>query len=254
VVLTRSNYSYYDSIATGDTLATYVDAGGRVIVCTFCWCGPPYGLSGGIMDPVYNPFSGSHNHNLMASLGWNDATHPIMDGVTLLSEYYRDSLQVNSGADTVAKYDDGEYLLGYRLLPSDGIVVGFNLPVRDTLYGMFHWSGQMVRLTSNIINWSASYSGIEDVIEVREGLAILEMSSPIMTGNEWLSLSIDSPARVELRIINIAGIVVSSKSLNYTSAGVKKVEFDVSKVPSGAYFLSLKTREGNAIRKALVIK
>ena len=95
---------------------------------------------------------------------------------------------------------------------------------------------------------------VEGATEVRDTLSILEVSSPIMTGNEWLTLLVDFPASVELRIINIAGMVVSYKSLNYTTPGVKKVDFDGSKLPSGPYFLSLKTRKEKAIRKALVIR
>ncbi len=254
VVLTYPNSSYFDTVAMGDTLAAFVDLGGRVILGAFCWYRHGNDLRGAIMDASYNPFyspSGG-NHFSSANLGWNDAGHSMMDGVSNFSEDYRDSLAVNTGADTVAKYDDGEYLLGYKIQPSEGIVVGFNVFPSDTLGGA--WNGQGVKLTRNIINWSASYSGIEDVIEVGDGLAILEMSSPIMTGNEWISLSIDSPGSVELRIINIAGMIVSSKSLNYTTPGVKRVEFDVSELPSGAYFLALNTSKGKAIRKALVIR
>lgn len=254
VVLARSNYRCLDSAAVGDTLAAYVDLGGRVIVASAAWYGSPYGIFGAIMGPAYNPFNtpSGGNHYSTANLGWYDAAHPMMDGVTTLSDYYRDFLQVNPGADTVAKYDDGEYLLGYKTQASDGLVVGFNLFVSDTL--VYYWSGQMVKLLSNIIDWSAEYSGIEDVTEIGDGLTMLGVSSPIMTGNEWLTFSIDSPIKVELSIINIAGMVASTKSLNYTTPGVKKIDFDVSALPSGPYFLSVKTSEGSATRKALVIR
>jgi hypothetical protein len=255
VVLLRTNYPCLDNIAMGDTLATYVvDQGGKVVLTVACWYGSTYGLSGAIMDPDYNPFStpSGGNHYNWASLGWYDATHPMMDGVTTFSEYYRDYLQVNPGADTVAKYDDGEYLLGFKAQGSGGLVVGFNAYPKDTF--QLSWTGQMVKLLSNIIDWSTAYSGIEDVTEGEKGFKILEISNPILTGKEWLTLSIGSPDKVEFRIINIVGMVVSSTSVDYTTPGIKKIDFDVLKLPSGAYFLSLKTKKGNAIKKAMIIR
>jgi hypothetical protein len=255
VILTYPNYSFSDEVAMGDTLAAFVDLGRRsVITGGWCWYSLGNDLQGAIMDTTYNPFysPSGDNHYATANLGWYDAGHLMMDGISTFSEEYRDYLQVSDSADTVAKYDDGEYLLGYKKLPSGGIVVGFNAVPGDTLY--YGWDGQMVKLLANIINWSAENSGIEDMTEVGDGLMILNVSNPILRGKEWLTLSIDSPVEVKLSIINIAGRVVSSKSLNYTTSGVKKVEFDVSELSSGAYFLSLKTPKNKAILKAVVIK
>jgi hypothetical protein len=253
VIVTYPNYEFHDEVAMGDTLAAFVDLGCRsVIVGGWSWYSTGNDLQGAIMNSTYNPFyspSGS-NHFSAAGLGWYDAGHPMMNGISTFSEPYRDYLAVNSGADTVAKYSDGEYLLGYKIAPSGGVVVGHNTVPRDTL---INWNGQGVRLLANVINWSF-YSGIDDATEVGDGLSLLGISSPVMTGNEWISLSIDSPGSVELRIINIAGMIVSSKTLNYTTPGVKRVEFDVSNLPSGPYFLSVKNQGGKAVRKALVIR
>jgi hypothetical protein len=253
VVLTYPSYEYYDEIAMGDTLAAYVDSGGRVITCGFCWFSDGNDLQGAVMNSTYNPFynPSGDNHYKDTSLGLYDADHPMMEGVTTFSETYRDSLQVNPGAYTVALYADEEYLLGYKIHPSGGIVVGFNAVPGDT--NSYGWDGQMVKLLSNIINWSGTYTGIE-VTEGGSGLGIVEISNPILTGNEWLTLSVDSPTTVDFRIINLTGMVVSSKSLNYTTSGIKRVDFDVSKLPSGLYFLSLKSPKENATKKALVIR
>jgi hypothetical protein len=252
VVVAYPNYAFANEIAMGDTLAAFVDLGNRsVITGGWSWYSDGNDLQGAIMDTSYNPFYSPTglNHFLVSSLGWYDAGHPMMNGISTFSEPYRDYLAVSPGADTVAKYADGEYLLGYKIAPSGGVVVGYNTVPADTLYC---WSGQGVRLLANIINWSFS-AGIEDV-QIGDGISILEISSPIMTGNEWINLSIDSPGNVELRIINIAGMIASSKTLNYTTPGIKTVEFDVSELPSGPYFLSVKTGGGSVVKKALVIR
>jgi hypothetical protein len=158
---------------------------------------------------------------------------------------------VNPGAYVVALYDDGEYLLGYKIQPSGGLVVGFNAVPGDTI--SMAWRGQMVKLLSNIIKWSGTYAGVEET-KGEKGLKIVEISNPILTGNEWLTLSADSPTAVDFRILNLAGMVVYSRSLNYTSSGIKRVDFDVSSLPTGLYFLSLKTSKENISKKALIIR
>jgi hypothetical protein len=254
VVLTYPFYHYYDQIAMGDTLAAYVDLGGKVIICAWCWYAEYNNyLQGAVMNSTYNPFysPSGDNHYSDASLGAYDADHPMMDGVTTFSESYRDSLKVNPGAHIVALYDDEEYLLGYKIQPSGGLVVGFNAVPGDT--NTYDWNGQMVKLLSNIIKWSGTYSGI-DVTEEGNVLGIVEISNPILTGNEWLTLSINEPTTAEFRILNLAGMVVSSKSLNYATSGIKRIDFDVSNLPTGLYLLSLKTPKENTAKKALIIR
>lgn len=107
-------------------------------------------------------------------------------------------------------------------------------------------------IAAKVFSWDQA--GIEDVIQEGKGLKILGISSPILTGKEWLSISLDSPSNVDFQIINVAGIVASSKELTYTTPGEKRVDFDVSKLPCGPYFLSLKTDKGRVVKKTVVIR
>ncbi len=107
-------------------------------------------------------------------------------------------------------------------------------------------------IAAKVFSWEQG--GIEDVKTEGKGPGVLGISGPILMGKEWLMLSVDSPSEVDFKIINVAGIVVSSKKLNYAAPGIKKVDFDVSKLPSGPYFLSFKTEEGKAVKKAMVIR
>jgi len=107
-------------------------------------------------------------------------------------------------------------------------------------------------IAAKVFSWEQG--GIEDVKTEGKDFAILGISSPILTGKEWLTISIDSPSKVDFKIMNVVGIVVSSKKLNYRAPGIKKVTFDASKLPSGPYFLSFKTKEGKAVKKAIVIR
>jgi hypothetical protein len=106
-------------------------------------------------------------------------------------------------------------------------------------------------IAAKVLGWTA---GVKDVTYEGKGVKILGLSSPILSGKEWLTISVGSPAKVEFQIINVAGIVVSSQELTYTTPGIKKVEVDVSKLPSGPYFLSLETQGGKAVKKTVVIR
>ena len=107
-------------------------------------------------------------------------------------------------------------------------------------------------VAAKIYSWDQS--GIEDISKEGKGLNILGISSTLLTGKEWLTISVDTPAAVDFKIINVAGMVVSSKILKYTNPGIKGVDFDVSKLPCGPYFLSIETDSGRAVKKAVVIK
>jgi hypothetical protein len=253
-VLTHSNYSFYDPIAMGDTLAAYVDLGGNVVTCAPCWYGSPFGLEGAIMNTSYNPFStpSGGDHFSWANLGWYDAGHPMMDGITTFSEYYRDYLAVNPGADTVAKYDDGEYLLGYKTNPSGGVVVGLNVFTEDSLGAS--WTGQMVRLLRNVLHWTAT-SGI-DIQEEEEfaDFKILEISASILIDNGWIRFYLNSPGKIDFKIFDVSGRAVYERNLDYAVSGRKTLDFNVSNVVSGPYFLHLSSGDRSLTRKIIVVR
>jgi hypothetical protein len=151
-VLCWPNYLPFDSVALGDTLAAYVDRGGAVVCCGFCWYLNGNYFAGEIMSASYNPFFGQGgNHLAFANLGWYNASHPIMNGVSAVSDKYRDYLTLNdgvlggSGADTVAKWDDGEWFVAAM-----GRVVAVNAVPGDG-YG---WTGDLITLCHNALIWA----------------------------------------------------------------------------------------------------
>lgn len=105
-VLVFSNYGFFDSVALGDVLADYVDVGGGVVLATFAWYGPSFDLEGRIMTD-YSPFEQADvNLYTTADLGSYTSSHPIMEGVSAVSEYYRDNVTLTAGAELVAEWND----------------------------------------------------------------------------------------------------------------------------------------------------
>lgn len=108
-------------------------------------------------------------------------------------------------------------------------------------------------IAGKVCDWTIG--GIEDISEEGKGLAILNISSQILSSRGWLTFYVDSSTKIDFHIINVAGIIVSSKKLDYTTPGVNRVDFDVSKLPSGPYFLVLESGEEDKVsKKAVVIR
>jgi hypothetical protein len=131
-VITWPNWEYKNAVDAGNALAAFVTLEpNNVVVCTvFCWFLQGNSLLGAIMFLNYNPFypDGGGTHYATACLGnWsagNCITSPF-SGQTVLCEYYRDVLGLNSYIPEVewgADYEDGERLIAVK----DDRVVGIN--------------------------------------------------------------------------------------------------------------------------------
>lgn len=143
-VLVWSNYAFFNSIALGDVLADYVDLGGGVVLATFVWYGPTWDLEGRIMTD-YSPFAqAGSNLYTTANLGVYDAGHPIMEGVSTISENYRDNVTLTTDAVQVAAWDDD-----VPFVATKGHVVGMTLfPTQSA------WTGDVPTLIHNALVWS----------------------------------------------------------------------------------------------------
>jgi len=128
VIIVHCNTLYLDNVAMGDRLADYVDAGGRVILSVFNWFTDgafPWFISGRILTAGYSPFLSAGESNYSWScLGVYQTTHPLMQGVSALCDYYRDRVNLAPGAQLVASYADGE-----ELVAVNGCVVAINMYV-----------------------------------------------------------------------------------------------------------------------------
>ncbi|WP_440956934.1 BACON domain-containing protein [Methanosarcina sp. Mfa9] len=147
VAIVWSNTYYYDKVALGDVLADYVDCGGNVIIQVGSWYGPDFGLQGRIISEGYSPFvqdGVNGNHYSTASLGLYNASHSIMADVNSVSDVYRDSVVLTTGAELVAEWDDGE-----EFIATKGPVVGINSWPGDG----HPWTGDYPIIIHNTVLW-----------------------------------------------------------------------------------------------------
>jgi len=152
VVLTWSDYPYADKTAMGNNLADYVDAGGKVIVCTLGLNNATYGLAGRIVDDdAYCPLTNAGFNFGTTSLGSFDP-HLIMDGVTTIDGiYYTVSCDLESGATWIADLANGYDLAAINAAED---VVGFNLFPGDNL----RWTGDGWVMINNAIRYVGDFT------------------------------------------------------------------------------------------------
>lgn len=114
-VYTWTNGSYSDEVAFGDTLADFVDAGGRVVLGVFTTFTNGNSLAGRIMTPGYSPvIAPSGNNHFSSSTYAGDGTTALHTGVTTYECQYRDILALHGGGLQDGSYLDGEIAHAYR--------------------------------------------------------------------------------------------------------------------------------------------
>jgi hypothetical protein len=152
-VLVWSNYTFYDNVALGDVLADYADAGGGVVLSTFCYYDSTgWNLAGRIMNDGYSPLNPVGNSFAWADLGTYDPNHPIMQGVSAISGYFRDITTVDGGATLVASWADGNPFVAVNTLGGGNSVVGIALFPDDQITGP---TGDYPQLFGNALRYSA---------------------------------------------------------------------------------------------------
>jgi len=213
VVLTYPNYAYSSDTATGDSLAAFADNGGWVITGGWSWFSLGNSLQGEVMGTWYNPFnSPTGNSNMTyANLGWFDNTSPLTNGVASLRAYYRDELELNPGADTVSKWDDGEYLIGYRdLSGARGGVIGFNLVPSESEAGSGMISGNYIQQLHNLMLVS-QLTPVEEIAKNSNIETVKTKVSTITSGLFKASFSSPVKGKIIFSIIDKTGRIVANE-------------------------------------------
>jgi len=145
IVIPYSSTDYASATTLGDRLANYVDGGGVVVPLAFDGTtNANRSLGGRWITDEYRPWlPGATVDFANRTLGAYDASHPILQGVTALSAWYRISdLTPAPGATLLASWDSGAPLVAIK-----GRVVGINARL-----GSEEWSGDFAKLIVNAAN------------------------------------------------------------------------------------------------------
>ena len=256
VVLTFPDYSYADEELMGDSLFEHVLNGKWVVTCGWSWYTTGNYLGGEIMNNTYNPFSPLDGSNRFsdATLGTYLAGHEFMAGVDSLTSYYRDNLVLNSGADSVARWSDDEWLLGYRNLPGImGGIVGLNIVPSDNYVDGGDLGGDYIQLIHNVLLVSELTPVEEITINGKSNEFKTEITS-ITSGVFRASFSSPVIEHTLLSVYDKTGRVVFEKDF-FNANGLREVSFDALKenISSGVYFFKVSSGKNLAKGKFLYI-
>jgi hypothetical protein len=137
-VIVWANFAFLDNVAYGDVLADYVDAGGSVVLGSFCTYTSGNFLSGRIMTDAYCPVVSPTGSNHFTSSSYvGDGTTCIHDGVGSYETIYRDILALQGSGAQDGSYADGEIAAAYR---DDFAVIYSNGSGSSALGGTGDWA------------------------------------------------------------------------------------------------------------------
>jgi hypothetical protein len=155
-VLVYSEAPLFDSVAFGNVLADYVDAGGTVVVATFGYNNNTYGLGGRLLTNAYLPVTPAGQvQGTLRSLVPIQPGHPLLQGVSSFnggSSSYRNIVSLAPGATLVAIWNDAA---DTPLIAVKGHVVALNFyPVSSTARADF-WDASTDggRIMANALRW-----------------------------------------------------------------------------------------------------
>jgi hypothetical protein len=145
VVFTWPNYAYADSVAMGDVLADYVDAGGRVILGQWCLPTATNHLAGRIMTADYCPaIASSYTTNVTYSGDGTTFPFSVPYTVATMSAQYCDVVNaVQPGAIGDGTWTSGSICIAYS--PS------LNVYYASGHTGLDFSSGNWAELTANMV-------------------------------------------------------------------------------------------------------
>jgi N-acetylneuraminic acid mutarotase len=156
IVFAFSNNPWADNVDMGDVLADYEDGGGVVVVGAFAWLVGPWNLGGRWMNERYTPYNITGDEFFSDdTANITDPFHPLMQGVSSLSAFYRTGATLSSGAASVAIWTDGPSAIAYKT-NNGRTAVGINayLGSNPTAF-----SGDWGRVIVNAVRWLRNCQG-----------------------------------------------------------------------------------------------
>ena len=115
VVIAWNNRAWDDPDLIGDVLADYHDAGGNVILTVDAWSAGTFRTGGRFIDEEYTPFlslGGAVFNDV--TLGWYNASHPLMEGVSTSAAHFHNQVELSTAAVPVAEWNDGMPLVATK--------------------------------------------------------------------------------------------------------------------------------------------
>jgi hypothetical protein len=243
----NSNYGFLDPNALGNVLADYVDGGGGVVLANFCFTSDGNGMGGRIMTGDYATLTQGDNSFLTQPLGWHNAAHPVMTGVTSVQDFYRTEPSLCPGAESVANWADGR---PYVAVSANHRVVGLN-----QYPGIVYHPDRQGDWALVIHNALAYVAGFVTAIETPgqpaavPGLALSVAPNPARTA-ATIRYSVPAGNAVRLALYDQTGRLI--QACPSSSPGIGVWGLDIAVLRPGVYFCRLRAGSATLTRKLVV--
>jgi hypothetical protein len=204
VVLLLANGQFFESSTLGSEIKSYVDGGGNVVMTSFYWQNrsdsnlgsPGWGALEGI-DPFVNPTAGRGGATYQAAVLGQITTGDVPTGdalvqglSTLTSTGFRGGVEAAPGATVVARWSDGQPLIGYRVLPGGQRLVAISLfPASGAAAG-----GDTQALWENAVRWTGEAGGPGEAAPAQPPIFDSTLPSGSIAANAHTSQTITSGA------------------------------------------------------------
>ncbi|MBE0570826.1 MAG: hypothetical protein IH618_04705, partial [Ignavibacteriaceae bacterium] len=147
VVFVYSNNTFLDAAALGNVLADYVDAGGGVVSAEGAFT-TGFALAGRFVTDGYSAFVTGAVNFTTVNLGSYDAGHPIMSGVSTLTEFLWSAVTLQTGAVWVAEYSNAVPFVATK---------GARVACINGFFGVGSgYTGDMPFVLHNAITWAGA--------------------------------------------------------------------------------------------------
>ena len=153
MVLTWSNYMYQNPSGIGDVLADYVDLGKGVVALEFAFT-QGWGMTGRFISD-YSPFGTTGTGYISVNLGDYDDSHPIMEGVSSLGDYFVFQVPEQNNAEVVAYWDNGWPAVAVNGDNPQVACINAYIGYPDR-----QWTGDMMQLVLNTIMFVSGGQGV----------------------------------------------------------------------------------------------
>ncbi|MEH6538424.1 MAG: HYR domain-containing protein, partial [Psychroserpens sp.] len=191
-VLVWNDEPFFDTVALGNVLAAYVDAGGGVVVNMFTQWSPTtvgqdiFDLEGNFRTGGYMPLDanpadfatgGPHTMNII------NGSHPIMQGVTNFnggsSSFRAINLLLQPGASLLANWSTGDPLIAYKE-PTNGKTVSLNFfaPSSDSRPDLWDANTDGDLIMANSLAWAA---GIGNTATCSFDVIVEDKEAPVIS-------------------------------------------------------------------------
>jgi len=247
-ILAWGNNAFLDRILLGNRLADYIDSNPNngVILLQFCF-GQTGRLEGRIMSD-YSPFLPIVNAFAYRSLGWYDNTHPLMDSVLNITDYYASDVELQNNGTVIAQWNDSLLFVAHNPVEN---VIAINGYIGE--YRQF--SGDMIRLVHNAINFSRDfYTGIEDEPLIPQSLVLYQNYPNPFNSSTTIEYALPFAADVYFEIYDILGRRLHYLKYPEQEPGQYSITFSNDSLSSGVYFYRLRAANFHLIKSMVILK